>query len=86
MPSIIEGFGETITVSSIDGVYGHIFIEPKEDNLYINNVDNIQKKLNSLPGVVGAAPRYMTGATFSHKNKFKVGKLLKKMFTKKPIQ
>ena len=75
MPSIIEGFGEAITVSSIDGVYGHIFIEPKEDNLYINNVDNIQKKLNTIPGVVGTAPRYMTGATFSHKNKFKGGAL-----------
>jgi putative ABC transport system permease protein len=75
MPSIIEGLGEAMTVSSIDGVYGHVFIGPKEDNIYINNVDSIQKKLNTLPGVVGTAPRYVTGATFSHKNKFKGGAL-----------
>lgn len=75
LPSIVEGIGEVITQVSIDCVYGNILIEPKEDNLYIDNVDGIQKKLNTLPGVVGTSPRYVTGATFSHKSKFKGGLL-----------
>ena len=75
LPSIVEGIGEAITQVSIDCAYGNILIEPKEDNLYIDNVDSIQKKLNTLPGVVGTSSRYVTGATFSHKNKFKGGAL-----------
>jgi putative ABC transport system permease protein len=75
LPSIVEGIGEAITQVSIDCVYGNILIEPKEDYLYIDNVDGIQKKLNKQPGVVGTSPRYVTGATFSHKNKFKGGSL-----------
>jgi putative ABC transport system permease protein len=73
LPSIISGIGETLKQQSIDCVYGNLVIEPKEDNLYINNVDSIQKKLNSLPGVVGTSPRYITGATFTHKSKFVSG-------------
>ncbi len=73
LPSIVNGIGETIIQQSIDTIYGNIVIEPKENNLYIDNVDNIQKKLNKLPGVVGTSARYVTGATFTHKSKFVSG-------------
>jgi putative ABC transport system permease protein len=75
LPSIISGIGETLKQQSIDCSYGNIVIEPKADNLYITNVDSIQKKLNSLPGVVGTSPRYITGATFTYKSKFVSGAL-----------
>lgn len=73
LPSIISGIGEALNQQTMDYFYANLIIEPKEDNLYINNVDSIQKKLNSLPGVVGTSPRYITGATFTHKNKFVSG-------------
>jgi len=75
MPSIVSGIGERMNLMIIDYTYSNIVIEPKEDNLYINNVDSIQKKINSLPGVAGTSARYITGATFSYKDKFVSGAL-----------
>ena len=57
MPSIIEGFGEAMAVSSIDGVYGHIFIEPKEEwmpvfyayEVQIDNHQSFRMKTNIIP-------------------------------------
>ncbi len=75
LPSIVEGIAETIEQQARDYMYGNILIEPKEDDFYIDNVDSLQKKINSLPGVLGTAPRYMVGATFTHKDKFIGGTL-----------
>ena len=75
LPSIVSGIGETMNLMIIDYTYSNIVIEPKGDNRYINNVDSIQKKINSLPGVVGTSARYMTGATCSYKDKFAGGSL-----------
>jgi putative ABC transport system permease protein len=75
LPSIVSGIGESMNVMIIDYTYSNIVIEPKEDNRYINNVDSIQKKINSLPGVVGTSARYMTGATYTYKDKFVGGSL-----------
>ncbi len=70
LPSIVSGIGETMNIMIIDYTYSNIVIEPKEDNLYINNVASIKKKINSLPGVVGTSARYMTGATYTYKDNF----------------
>lgn len=70
LSSIVSGIGERMNLNMIDYTYSNLVIEPKEDNLYIDDVDSIQKKINSIPDVVGTSPRYMTGATFSYKNKF----------------
>jgi len=75
LPSIINGIGETINQNMIDYSYANILIEPKENNLYIDNADNVQKKLNKQNGVAGVAPHYITGATFSYKDKFISGVL-----------
>ena len=75
LPSMISGIGESMKQQSIDCAYGNLVIEPKEDNLYINNADSLQKKLNRLPGVAGTSARYVTGATFAHKSKFVSGPL-----------
>lgn len=75
LPSIVSGIGESMNLMIIDYTYSNIVIEPKEDNRYINNVDSIQKKINSLPGVVGTSARYMTGATYTYKDKFVGGSL-----------
>jgi putative ABC transport system permease protein len=75
LPSMISGIGESMKQQSIDCAYGNLVIEPKEDNLYINNADSLQKKLNRLPGVAGTSARYVSGATFAHKSKFVSGPL-----------
>jgi len=75
LPSIINGIGETMNQNMIDYSYANILIEPKENNLYIDNADNIQKKLNKLNGVAGVAPHYITGATFTYKDEFISGVL-----------
>ena len=75
LPSMISGIGESMKQQSIDCAYGNLVIEPKEDNLYINNADSLRKKLNRLPGVAGTSARYVTGATFAHKSKFVSGPL-----------
>ncbi|RZN15489.1 MAG: FtsX-like permease family protein [Methanosarcinales archaeon] len=73
LPSIVSGIGEGMNVMLIDYTYSNIFIEPKKDNLYINNVDSIRKKVNSLPGVAGASAHYISGATFACEDKFVSG-------------
>lgn len=75
LPSMISGIGESMKQQSIDCAYGNLIIEPKEDNIYINNADSIQKKLSRLSGVAGTSARYVTGATFAHKSKFVSGPL-----------
>jgi len=70
LPAVVNGLQETIEKESRDNLYGNILIEPKGDNLYINNVNNIQKNINRLSGVIGTAPRYATGATFSYESEF----------------
>jgi putative ABC transport system permease protein len=73
LPSIISGIGEALNQQFIDGSYANLVIEPKEDDLYIDNVDSIQKKLNRLDGMVGTSPRYVAGATFTHRKKIAGG-------------
>jgi len=75
LPSVVNGLQESIEEESRDNQYGNILIEPKENNLYINDVSNIQKNINSLSGVIGTAPRYATGTTFSHEDEFLGGTL-----------
>ncbi len=43
LPSVVNGLQESIEEESRDNQYGNILIEPKENNLYINDVSNIQK-------------------------------------------
>ena len=75
LPSIILGIGETMNRQAIDYSYANLVIEPKKDAFYIDNVNNIQKKINRLDGVVGTSPRYTAGATFAYKSKFVSGEL-----------
>ena len=80
LPSVVNGLQESIEEESRNNLYGNILIEPKEDNLYINDVSNIQKNINRLSGVVGTAPRYATGATFSYEDEFRRNSLFNGIF------
>jgi putative ABC transport system permease protein len=66
---MIAGVTETMNNQLINKMYGNIVIEPKEEDLYINDVDVLLEKIRRVPGVKGAAPRYYMGGNF-----FKNGK------------
>ena len=67
LPSIISGVSVLFNQQSIDYSYGNLVIEPKKDQIYISNANELQKKIERIPGVTGVSPRYVTGATLVHK-------------------
>ncbi len=58
LPSIISGAIEVFNQQNVDYITSDIIIEPREDNRYINDLDDLLAVLNRVPGVVRASPRY----------------------------
>lgn len=67
LPSIISGVAVLFNQQTIDYSYGNLVIEPKKNQVYINNADELQRKIERIPGVTGVSPRYLTGATIVYK-------------------
>ncbi len=66
--AIIDGLGYEFEEGMIDGLTGHLMIEPNEDNLYLENIDTLVKNVKRIPGVVGAAPRLESSVVAKYKN------------------
>lgn len=58
MPSIISGAIEVFNQQNVDYITSDIIIEPREDDRYINDLDELLAVINRVPGVVRASPRY----------------------------
>ncbi len=69
LPSIIAGVVVLFNQQSIDYSYGNLVIEPRENELVILNVKELQQKINRIPGVVASSPRYTSGATIVYKGR-----------------
>jgi putative ABC transport system permease protein len=69
LPSIIAGIVVLFNQQSIDYSYGNLVIEPRENQLVITNIDQLQQKINRIPGVTATAPRYTSAATIVYKGK-----------------
>ena len=69
LPALISGMMGLFVGFVQDYQYGNIVIEPLEDNSYINNADNVLKKVRSINGVTGVAKRLEAGASLKHKQK-----------------
>jgi putative ABC transport system permease protein len=69
LPSIIAGVVNTFNTQSIDFDYGNVVIEPREDELYIDSVDRLQKKIERIPGIVGSSAHITTGVTYFYKGR-----------------
>jgi putative ABC transport system permease protein len=69
LPSIIAGIVVLFNQQSIDYSYGNLVIEPRENQLLIQNVEELRQKINRVPGVVATAPRYTSAATIVYKGK-----------------
>ncbi len=66
--AIIDGLGYEFEEGMIEGLTGHLMIEPTEDNLYLENVDTLVKNIKRIPGVVGVAPRLESSVIATYKN------------------
>lgn len=69
LPSMIGGLLGLFTGFMQDYPYGDIVIEPTGDNTYINNADNVLKKVRAVEGVRAATKRLDVGASINHKQK-----------------
>jgi len=67
MPSIIMGFIKTYEDQFIAYNIGNILVSPKTDDEYIEDIDELLEKINSVPGVSRAAGHYSTGGTLHYK-------------------
>jgi len=69
LPSVIAGVVVLFNQQSIDYSYANLVIEPRENELVITNVAELQQKINRVPGVIATSPRYTGGATVVYKGK-----------------
>ncbi|HUU76456.1 MAG TPA: FtsX-like permease family protein [Methanoregulaceae archaeon] len=69
MPSIITGAIQNYERQSVETYTSDIIIEPKLDNLYIEDLSALLDKVNRVPGVRRAAPHIAAGAVLSHRGK-----------------
>jgi putative ABC transport system permease protein len=52
----------------IDYQYGHVTIEPKDQETFIANSDNLIRRLQRVPGVIGLTAHVSTGTTITNTN------------------
>ncbi|HPX73023.1 MAG TPA: ABC transporter permease, partial [Methanoregulaceae archaeon] len=67
LPSIISGVAVLFNQQTIDYSYGNLVIEPKKNQVYIEHADELQRKIERIPGVTGVSPRYLSGTTIVYK-------------------
>ncbi|TRZ54729.1 ABC transporter permease [archaeon] len=67
--SILNGFTNTFQDQLIELMTSHITLEPKEGQKYIDGVNNIERKIELIPGILAVAPRLSSAGTASHKSK-----------------
>ncbi len=66
--AIIDGLGYEFEEGMIEGLTGHLMIEPTEDNSYLTNTDALVKNIRRIPGVIGVAPRLESSVVAKYKN------------------
>lgn len=67
MQALFEGFAVYFQEVAIDVMAGHITISPKEDELYISNVDSVERKIELLPEVISVSPRLTSGVIITRR-------------------
>jgi len=54
-PSIMSGVTSTLDEQQVDTLFAHIVIDPGEEDYYLNHVEQTVRKIEQVPGVVGAS-------------------------------
>jgi len=81
--SVIYGLKYTIEDKAISTMTGNVLIEPKSNEDYIVNVNEVIKKALAIPGVVAVSPHVNRGITLIDKHGTKVAAQLKIIDPKK---
>jgi len=63
LPSVISGAIESFNRQNVDFITSDIVIEPREDDRYIKDLDEVLAAVNRVPGVVRASPRFETASS-----------------------
>jgi putative ABC transport system permease protein len=69
LPSIIAGVVVLFNQQTIDYSYANLVVEPKEGSLLIANPGTLVGRIDRIPGVAAATPRYASGATIVYKSR-----------------
>jgi putative ABC transport system permease protein len=64
--SLLDGVIERAEMNVIDLQYGHVVIDPIEEELFIDDADSLVKRVVALPEVTGIASHYIIGASIFH--------------------
>lgn len=67
--SFMGGLGNTMNEQIVNTVTSHLSINPKENERYVEDISNIENKLNHLPGIVGVSPQIVDSGTVRYKDK-----------------
>jgi len=54
-PSVLSGVMSTMDEQLVDTMFGHVSISPEENEYYIDNVRQLEKKIDQVPGVAGVS-------------------------------
>ncbi|MFP3974904.1 MAG: ABC transporter permease [Dehalococcoidia bacterium] len=65
-PSILAGITETLNKQQINTLYGNIVIDPQDDDYYLNNAEEIQRKVAQVSGVESVASHLSTSASIEY--------------------
>jgi len=65
--ALMSGLVSEIYAQTVDLSTGHMVIEPDKDQEYLDNINNLEKKLEALSGVAGISPRYVDRAIIIEK-------------------
>ncbi|MBS3104818.1 ABC transporter permease [Candidatus Woesearchaeota archaeon] len=67
--AVNKGLTETLNSQVISYTTGDILIEPREGKRLINNADQVENSLMSIPGIVAVSPRYDQPVSIKKKDK-----------------
>jgi len=54
-PSILSGVTNTLNKQQVNALFANVVIDPKEDKYYLNHVEQTEKRIEQIPGVVGVS-------------------------------
>jgi putative ABC transport system permease protein len=54
-PSILSGVTNTLDEQQVDTLFANIVIDPEEDEYYLDHMEQTEKKIKQIPGVVGVS-------------------------------
>ncbi len=65
-PSIMNGVADSINQEQINTLFGNIIIDPPNNQLYLNNISQIENKVAQTLGVAALAPHLNSSAAFEY--------------------